>query len=599
MIYGASSAGGILDMYTKRPTEVPFREVELLIGNHNRLQGNFDLSGPIAPGSSTLFRVTGVVRDSDTQQLGVEDDRIYIAPSLTFKPDDDTKITVFGEYMDSNAGGNMAYWNDYLSGDHVRRTDIVSGDPNYNDFKQEQWRIGYELEHRVNSTLTLRQRARYAGLNSKLEYIDIAIPTDDDGNPVPPVGPLDPTGLPINGIYPRGTGALADNMHTAVMDNMAEAKFATGALRHTVLAGVDVSYLTYKEAEGFETDDITYDDDGNPIFVDIGGRVPPLVNFNYGASFIADPPVIARTKQDLFSTGVYLQDQIKLDRWMLTVGGRHDWLETQTTWHDVESDTTSSQDKRDQAWSGRVALAYLFDFGLSPYVAYGTSFSPTAGTSPPDEDTQAAFDPSTARSKEIGFKYAPPGINLLIAGSVFDIQQQNGLVSETFDRDGVQLSRLVQTGALRSRGAEIEAAATFDNGWSFLASYSYIDMEIVDGGDPANNGNTLSSIPRHTAALWADYSFKYGALAGFGLGGGVRYIGTSYGNDENTFQNAARTLFDLAGHYDLENWDRSLKGARLQVNVSNLFDTEKDICQSDYCYRDKGRTIISGIRYRW
>lgn len=599
MVYGASSAGGILDMYTKRPTDVPFREVEFQVGNYDRLQGNFDFSGPIAPGSSTLFRLTGVVRDSGSQQLGVEDDRIYIAPSLTFKPADDTKITLFGEYMDSNAGGNMAYWNDYESGDHVRRTNIVSGDPNYNDFKQEQWRVGYEVEHHVNSWLTLHQKARYAGLNSKLEYIDIAIPTDNDGNPVPPVGTLDPTGLPVNGIYPRATGMLADKMHTATMDNFAEAKFATGALRHTVLAGVDLSYLTYKEAEGFETDDITYDADGNPIFIDIGSNVPPLISFNYGGSYISDPAIITRTQQNLFSTGLYLQDQIKLDQWMLTLGGRHDWLETDTTWHDVDSGSTTTQDKRSQAWSGRVALAYLFDSGFSPYAAYATSFSPTAGTSPPDEDTQAAFDPTTATSKEVGFKYAPRGLNLLIAGSLFDIEQKNGLVSETFERDGVQLSRLVQTGALRSRGAEIEAAATFENGWSLLASYSYTDMEIVDGGDPANNGNTLSSIPRHTASLWADYAFRYGALRGFGLGGGVRYIGESYGNDENTFKNEARTLFDVAAHYDLENWDASLKGARLQLNVSNLFDTEKDTCQSDYCYRDKGRTIISGIRYRW
>jgi iron complex outermembrane receptor protein len=381
------------------------------------------------------------------------------------------------------------------------------------------------------------------------------------------------------------------------MDNLAEAKFTTGALRHTVLAGVDLSYLTYKEAEGFETDDIAYVGD-NPVSIDIGSQVPPLINFNYGASPIMDPPVIARTKQDLLSTGVYLQDQIKLDRWILTLGARHDWLETKTTWDDL-SGSLVTQDKRNQSWSGRAALGYLFDWGFAPYIAYATSFSPTAGTAPPDADTQAAFDPSTAESKEVGFKYAPPGLNLLIAGSLFDIDQKNGLVSETFERNGVQLSRLVQTGELRSRGGEIEAAASFDNGWSLLASYSYIDMEIVDGGDPANNGNTLSSIPHQTVSLWADYTFKYGVAAGFGIGGGVRYIGSSYGNDENTFKNEARTLFDAAAHYDLVNWNRSLKGARLQLNVSNIFDTEKDICQSDYCYRDKGRTVLGRRRYRW
>ena len=354
MIYGAGSAGGILDLYTKRPTATPFNEVEFLIGNHDRFQGNFDFSGPIAPGSSTLYRMTGVVRDSDTQQLGVEDDRLYLAPSLTFKPDDDTKVTVFGEYMDSNAGGNMAYWNDYYLGDHVRRTDVVSGDQNYNDFEQEQWRVGYEIDHRVNSVLTLRQKARYASLNSRLEYIDIAFnpDADDDGVLSPAERALvDDNGLPVTGIYPRANGLIEDKMHTAVIDNMAEAKFSTGVLRHTLLAGFDASYLTYKEA------------DSRGVSVD-------LVNFNYGKQYIADPPIYARTNQDLLAMGAYLQDQIKLDRWVLTLGGRRDWVKTETDWWFAENlddgtpASSAAQDKSDQAWSGRAALGYLFDFRL-------------------------------------------------------------------------------------------------------------------------------------------------------------------------------------------------------------------------------------------
>lgn len=564
MLYGASSAGGIIDMYTKRPTEVPFHEVEFLIGNHDRFQGNFDFSGPITPGSSTLYRMTGVVRDSDTQQLGVEDDRLYLAPALTFRPDADTKITVFGEYMDSNAGGNMAYWNDY-SGERVRRTDIVSGDPAFNDFPQEQWRIGYEIDHRVNSVLTLRQKARYVGLDSRLEYIDLTDLPEDTS------------------VIPRANGTLEDKMHTAVIDNLAEFKFLTGALGHTLLAGVDSSYLTYNEAEGF-------------------GESVPLINFNYGQQFIPDPPIIGRTSQDLFSVGTYLQDQIRLDRWLLTLGGRHDWVRTDTDWWfagDEETPaSTASQDKKDKAWSGRVALGYLLESGLSPYVAYATSFNPIAGTNPPEVDDAAAFDPTSAKSKEVGFKYIPPGTNISLASAIFEIEQENGLVAETFERDGVQLSRLVQAGILRSRGFEIESAASLDNGFSFLVSYSYIDMTIVEG-DEGLSGNTLSSIPHHTASLWADYTFKYGPAQGFGFGGGIRYIGTSYGNDENTFKNEARTLVDAAAHYDLEGFDPQFKGARLQFNVSNIFDTEKDVCQADYCYRDQGRMILGSLRYRW
>lgn len=581
MLYGAGSAGGIVDMLTKRPTTQPFNEVEFLVGNHDRFQGNFDFSGPIAPGSSTLYRMTGVVRDSETQQPGVEDDRLYLAPSITFKPSDDTNVTVFGEYMDSNAGGNMAYWNDYFLGDHVRRTDVVSGDPNYNDFEQEQWRVGYEIEHRVNSAVKLRQKARYASLNAKLEYIDIAFNPDADDDGIADV-PLDANGLPADGIYPRQNGMLADRMHTAVIDNLAEVKFATGPLRHTLLAGFDASYLTYNEAEGF-------------------GDSVPLINFNYGQQFIADPPLIARTSQDLLAMGAYLQDQIKLDRWVLTLGGRHDWAETDTTWQDLDAGTTERQTKHDQAWSYRAGLSYLFDSGFSPYVAYATSFNPTAGASNPadSDEVEAAFDPTTARSKEIGFKFSPKHSNILLAGSLFDIEQENGLVSETVFQGLIPLSRLVQAGVLRSRGGELEGAASFDNGLSLLASYSYIDMTIVSGGDPENNGNILSSTPRHTASMWIDYTMKYGAARGLGFGGGLRFIGTSFGNDENTFKNDARTFVDLAAHYDLENLDAKFKGARLQLNVSNVADVEKDICQSDYCYRDKGRTILGSLRYRW
>ncbi len=99
-------------MYTKRPTETPFREVEYVMGNHDRFQGNFDFSGPAGFNNNVLYRFTGVVRDSDTQYLGIPDDRVYLAPAFTFKIDPDTKLTVFGEYMDLKIGSNTAWFQD-------------------------------------------------------------------------------------------------------------------------------------------------------------------------------------------------------------------------------------------------------------------------------------------------------------------------------------------------------------------------------------------------------------------------------------------------------------------------------------------------------
>ena len=41
------------------------------------------------------------------------DNRTYIAPAITFKPNDSTKLTILGEYMDSKTGGSAAYDNTY------------------------------------------------------------------------------------------------------------------------------------------------------------------------------------------------------------------------------------------------------------------------------------------------------------------------------------------------------------------------------------------------------------------------------------------------------------------------------------------------------
>src|SRR5690606_8125745 len=86
-LYGASGAGGLYNLISKRPTEEALREVQVQYGNHSRHQAQFDLSGPVNEDDPLYYRLTGLLRDSDTEQLAVPDDRFYIAPALTWKPD--------------------------------------------------------------------------------------------------------------------------------------------------------------------------------------------------------------------------------------------------------------------------------------------------------------------------------------------------------------------------------------------------------------------------------------------------------------------------------------------------------------------------------
>jgi iron complex outermembrane receptor protein len=556
-LYGASNAGGIVGMYSKRPTETPFHEVELQTGSFDRIQGNFDFSGPTALGSSVLYRLTGIVRDSNTEAFGVPDNRVYLAPAVTFKIDPDTKLTILGEYMDAETGGNMAWYNDYSSG-HAQRTNIWSGDPNFNAFNQTQERIGYELEHRFNDAIIFRQKARYSHISALGEYIDV----NEEIEP---------------NVWTRNNGIIYSHVNNFVIDNQAEARFSTGPFRHVALAGVDLGYIWYKESEGY----------GDPV--EDGGIVPPLVNYNYGQQYIPKPAIQTVTKQDQLMVGTYLQDQIKLGGWMLTLGGRRDWVSTDT---DTDGDTFSQSDA---AWTGRAGLSYLFDSGIAPYVAYGTGFVANSGT---DLITGRPFDATTSESKEVGIKYFIPGKNASITSAIFDIQQTNGLRDACADVNGVEQCGAVQTGVLRSRGFEIEGNATLDNGLSMIVSYAYTDMRIEDDTD-GTQGNVESSVPFNTFSIWGDYTLRTGSAAGLGFGLGARYIGSSFGDEENTFKNSGHTLFDAALHYDLSKLDSRFDGARLQINVNNIFNTRDDVCSWNYCYLDQGRMVLGSLRYRW
>jgi iron complex outermembrane recepter protein len=85
VLFGQGSPGGIVNMVSKRPTASPFGEVELQAGSFDRLQGAFDIGGPIDPAGQFDYRLTGLVLDSDNQVNFVKEQREFIAPAFTWR----------------------------------------------------------------------------------------------------------------------------------------------------------------------------------------------------------------------------------------------------------------------------------------------------------------------------------------------------------------------------------------------------------------------------------------------------------------------------------------------------------------------------------
>ncbi|MGG2396709.1 TonB-dependent siderophore receptor [Pseudomonas sp. SH1-B] len=564
VLYGQMAPGGMVNLTSKRPTDETIREIQIQGGSHDRKQGAIDLGGRLDDEGTLLYRFVALERDSGTQVDHSPDDRTYLAPSLTWRPSEDTSLTLLASYLKTRKGGAEQSFpvNGTLRGTalgHVPSSTYL-GDPHVSKYEVENTSLGYSLEHYFDENWKLQQNARY--MYSNVDYISN--------------GARNGAQLGADGrTYTFGYQERPKKTDTFLIDTNLQGLFDTGLLSHELTLGADYGHYSGRESRT----------GANNQTVDI---FDPVYNGNvlWAAAPVVDGKSVAVQK------GLYVQDQLKLDNWRLTLGGRQDWLESRDYSY---LGNGSRREQKDDKFTGRVGLAYLFDNGITPYASYSTSFQPTSGTAQDGSN----FKPTEGEQLEVGIKYAPPGSNSFITASVYDLTQKN--VTTT---DPTNPSFQVQTGEQRSRGLELEGKASLSEGLDLLASYAYTDAEVtkanpVGTGASAYSleGNRPISVPRHTASLWLDYTVLGGALDGLGMGVGQRYVGSSY-NARNTVKVPGYSLTDLSLRYDLK---RLVAGASVDLNVSNLFDKTyftPGFYENSVFYGTR-RTVVGSLTYQW
>lgn len=534
-LYGQSDAGGIINKTSKKPTEDDVRQVELQYGSHDRKQISIDVAGALTEDKSVLYRIIGVARNANTQfeysnGSDIGDDRLMIQPAVTWKPDEDTTLTVTGQMLKDKSGGTIMLFTP---------TNILLGDPNFNQSTQEQQSIGYEFEHRFDDTWTIRQNARYGHVDFTLDNLFLS-------------------GIGATGLNRIGRH-FDESMDMFTIDNHVQADFETGALSHQALFGVDYSWSD-ADVRRFQ------------------GAAPSLNPYapNYGVTVPMPTTPMVNYTERYNQTGIYVQDQIKFGNgFIATLGGRYDWLNLDT--HNRLNGADTAVDVGN--FSGRAGLSYVTSFGLAPYVSFSQSFVPNSGV----DQNGDTFDPSKGRQWEIGLKYQPTDFDGLFTVSYFDIEKTNVL-------NYLASGFAVATGEVASRGLEIEGKVSIGSGWDLIGSYTYTDAEITRDAT-GNVGKRPMLVPEQQASAWLNYTFETGILEGTSVGAGVRYVGKVYGNNANTFSVPGRTLVDLGVNY------RFNENVKVSLNATNLFDKKYfSTCEASYsCYQGDRRTVIGKL----
>jgi len=563
-VYGQTPPGGLLDMVSRRPSSDASSEIQLQYGSDNHRQINFASTGKIDDAGQFLYGISGVMRDSGTQIDHIDNKRYNIAPSLTWNIDDDTKITLLSQFTRDDTGITSQFLPvqgtkiDMPFGSVSHHKNL--GDPDWEYYDRTYYALGYAFEHRLNDVWQFKQNLRYTKSDLSFQALTVGsypyTMVDDQGN----VG--------------RTSTSVDEDISQFAVDNNFQADFATGDIRHTVLLGLDhqrsnTNYLSIY-GDGLKTNVL------NPIY----GQ--PIVRPDRSTAYYD-------YDQKTYQTGLYVQDQMALDQWRLTLGGREDWVHTGTKFFN-KADATNTQ--RDKNFSGNAALSYVFDSGFVPYISYAESFQPTTGA---DASSTGSLKPTEGKQWEMGVKYQPPGSKTLLTAAVYDLTQKNVAVTTTVGNTPITS----QTGEVKVKGLELEATSDVTDNLKVIAAYTLAKSEVQKGD---YKGNRLQLMPNQQASLWTDYTWHSGVLDGFGIGGGVRYTGNTYGDQGNTWLGKANayTVFDASVHYDLGRLDNSLKGASVAVNATNLFDKDYiSTCDGFYCYYGDQRSVVASATYKW
>ncbi|WP_049766139.1 TonB-dependent siderophore receptor [Rhodopseudomonas palustris] len=556
ILYGGSSPSGIVNAVSKMPPAEPIRYIESGVNNYGNRYVAFDVGGPVATAAENgkLFtRLVGQFQGGDTQVDHTVDNNYFIAPSVTWKPDADTSLTVLASAAKNVTNGQnfLPYEGTVVAAPFGRiSTKLFTSEPSLDTFKRTQATIGYQFERNLTDDLTFRQNARFA-------HVDVTEATDYG---------FGYSGASSSANLTRFNFYAHDVADQATLDNQLEYRFATGALSHTALFGVDLKH--------YSIDDVQHFSFGTPL---------NLVNPVYTPTAVASGAFKDQTLTQK-QLGLYAQDQIKLDRFTLVLSGRNDWVKTEN------ADRIGADLSRDDSkFSGRAGLIYNFDSGLAPYVSYATSYDPIIGTNTSAGLPGSLYVPETGQQTEIGVKFQPVGFNGHFGVALFDLKRQNVL---TTDPNVAVLS--TQTGEVTSRGLELEAVANLAPGFKVMGSFTTTNIFVSKDGNAALIGTVPTNTPRQLTTGWADYTFQDGALAGFGFGGGVRYVGSSFADQANTLTVPAVVLGDAAIHYERQNW-------RLALNVINISDeTYVASCQSaSVCFYGDRRRVTASVGYKW
>lgn len=582
-LFGRGSTGGVVNLTSKLPVFTNFTTLEMSGYTALGARVTADVNRAYGDVAARIILLGNDANVADRDNIVTK--RVGVAPSITMNMIPDTRATV--SYVYQKDDNIPDYGIPLLPGSYFgtpygqpapapKSTYYGQLTPGFSDHeKVDAHIITARLEHDFNADWFGTNVTRYYYIDRYVQVRGTQVGTQAPGatgsaapnlfnaavggmllNPVPYM-------YPVGGLWVANNNDFQNHTQNSLFTNQSDlvGHFDTGFLRHTLLAGLELSQETRDQ---YRTNII------GSSRVNIGDPSPYPVNPGILNPLSSDQYDLGRT------IGLYASDQVKITQYFeLLAGLRYDLFKVWQTYGNVPTGTkvlvsqinaatpfNLSQETNFLSWRSGGVFHPIENASI--YFVYGTSFDPSsefltlAGG-------QQDLQPTTNQSYELGGKWDVFDARLSLTGALFEVIQNNA-VETVNSAAGIY----AQIGKSRVKGGELGVAGKITDAWSIFGGYTYMDSRVLASAQGANNlfvstpGNQLANVPRNMFAL----TNTYAVTPQLTLGASAYYVGARFTSSADIGRVPGYWRFDLLGIYRID------ENVSFQANIYNIADTK-------------------------
>ena len=584
LLYGNVAPGGIMNLVTKSPNFKTGGEFTMQVGSYNFYKPSVDVYGAFS--KSIAYRFNGSYENSESFREYVTKNRYYVNPSLLFKVNNKTEITLQADYLSDD-------WTpDFGTGSIEKEIAAVPR----NAYLGAKWSNGNTKQATASALVNHEFNSNWK-LNFNTSFQDY----DRESIGTERIQPA------TNGDWNRPYGRQKAMEQIIGNQLSIQGTFSTGSIKHQLFTGIDTEIskaknYTFRFYDPTSGATVTIYDSVN-IFD------PNLYNSSLdGAVLPSEATRIVATTTNRFE--IYAQDLISFgEKFKALLGLRYSYQESTPKTHDLVAQTITEETIRnDRAFSPKVGLIYQPTKYTTLFTSYSNSFTPNTGV----DIYNNAIKPSIIDQYEAGIKNEFWKGKLTTNVTFYQIVNSNFAQTAEFDANGnINTNTNVKalSGETTSKGIELDVTYFPIDDIKILAGYSYNDKRYTKTTGATGSfieGDRLVRTPQHTANMSFFYTIPSGKLKNVSIGAIGNYIGDRLGGWNNqvnpAYPNGIRdreipvngyTTLDVSLGY---NW----KQFSLLCKLSNITNELNYTLHENYSVNPIApRQILTSLRYKF